>query len=204
MYWNVGQFPARWGTYSDRDSSIRLNGKYTTLALAAAAFDFLATGLTIITRQSNKTPWHIIANQLMLSFPGGTMGICGTMAVMAVVETSEVPISLALFSLFTGVGAATGRAVASALYINYMPKLLEQYLPLDAKPWAKTIYESLNQQLSYPMGSAVRRAIIRAYDEFMRHTCIAGLGFLPIALLLVALWENININKLNEGRRIVV
>lgn len=132
------------------------------------------------------------------------MGICGTIAVMAVVETSEVPISLALFSLFTGLGAATGRAVASALYINYMPKLLEQYLPLDAKPWAKIIYGSLNQQLSYPMGSAVRHAIIRAYEEFMRHTCIAGLGFLPIALLLVALWENVNVNELHEGRRIVV
>ncbi|KAF3406687.1 Siderophore iron transporter mirB [Talaromyces pinophilus] len=184
--------------------SIRLNGKYTTLALAATAFDFLATGLTIIIRQPNKTPWHIIANQLLLSFPGGTMGICGTIAVMAVVETSEAPISLALFSLFAGLGAATGRAVASALYINYMPKLLEQYLPLDTKPWAKIIYGSLNQQLSYPMGSAVRHAIIRAYEEFMRHTCIAGLGFLPLALLLVALWENVNVNELHEGRRIVV
>lgn len=132
------------------------------------------------------------------------MGICGTIAVMAVVETSEASMSLALFSLFTGLGAATGRAVASALYINYMPKLLEQHLPLDAKPWAKVIYGSLNQQLSYPMGSAVRNAIIRAYEEFMRHTCIAGLGFLPIALLLVALWENVNVNQMHEGKRIVV
>lgn len=204
MYRNVSQNPFPRYTCSDRSSLIRLSGKYTTLALAATAFDILATGLTIITRQANKTPWHIIANQLMLSFPGGTMGICGTMAVMAVVESSDVPISLALFSLFTGLGAATGRAVASALHINYMPKLLEKYLPLDAKPWAKIIYGSLNQQLSYPMGSAVRRAIIRAYEEFMRHTCIAGLGFLPLALLLVAFWENVNVNELHEGRRIVV
>lgn len=187
-------------TFADPGRSIRFHGKYTTLALVAAAFDILATGLAIIFRQSNASIWHIILNQLMLSFPGGTMVICGTVAVMAVVPHLETPTSLALFSLFTGLGAATGRAVAAALYINYMPKFLEQYLPVEAKPWVKVIFGSLHQQLSYPMGSAVRDGIIRAYVDFMRRACIFGLGFLPLAVFLASMWENINVKDKDRKR----
>jgi hypothetical protein len=170
----------------------------------AVTFDLLATGLAIIMRQPTKRVWHIIVNQIMLSLPGGIMGICGPMAVMAATEHSHVATTLALFSLFTELGAAVGSTIATAIYTYYMPKALDRYLPEDAKSSAQLIYASLKHQLSYPMDSAVRQAIILSYGEFMRHACVVGLGFLPITLLAVAMWENTNVNKIKETRRTAV
>ncbi|OKL61897.1 hypothetical protein UA08_02421 [Talaromyces atroroseus] len=183
---------------------IRINGKYTKLALIAVTFDLLATGLTILTRQPKKKLWHIILNQVMLSLPGGIMGICGPMAVMTATDHSDVAATLALFSLFTELGAAVGQTIATGMYTYYMPKALEKYLPPDAKSSAKLIYGSLMNQLRYPMLSAVREAIIKAYGDFMRHVCVVGLGFLPITLLSVAMWENINVKKIKEIRLMAV
>lgn len=193
--------------YSDsRDSRslIRVNGTYTRLALTAVTFDLLATGLAIIMRQPKKKSWHVILNQVMLSIPGGMMGICGPVTVMAATEHSDVATTLALFSVFTELGAAVGQTIATAIYTYYMPKALDKYLPADAKPLAKIIYGSLKQQLSYPMATPVREGIINAYGDFMRHACIVGLAFLPITLLSVAMWENINVKKIKERGRTVV
>lgn len=160
--------------------------------------DLIITGLAILVRRPNEPVWFHISNQVMLSAPGGTIGICGQVAVMAAAEHSEAATTLALFSLFTGLGSAFGRTIATGIYTVYMPKSLEKHLPADAKPWAKIICGSLSQQLSYPMGSAVRQAIIRAYSDFMRHACIAALALVPLTLLWVAMWDNINVNK-NRG-----
>lgn len=167
-------------------------------------FDLLATGLTILTRVPGKKLWAVMLNQVMLSLPGGIMGICGPMAVMSAAEYSDVPTTLAMFSLFTELGAAVGQTIATAIYTYYMPKALDKYLPPDAKPLLNILYGSIRQQLRYPVTTAIRQAIILAYGDFMRHVCIAGLGFLPITLISVAMWENVNVKAIKGMRRIAV
>lgn len=120
------------------------------------------------------------------------------MAILAADTHTEPATILALLILFTSFGAAVGQSIASAIYTFYMPRALDKRLPTDVKPWGKTIYESIIQQLSYPMSSPVRQAIIESYYEVMRHLCVAGLCALPVALLSIAMWKNVNVRKAKQ------
>lgn len=117
------------------------------------------------------------------------------MAILAADTNTEPATVLGLLFFFTAIGAAVGQTIASGIYTFYMPRALDKYLPADVKPWGNTIYRSLVLQLSYPMTSPIRQAVIKAYNETMRHLCVAGLCVLPVALLSIMMWQNFNVKK---------
>lgn len=181
--------------FTNVGSSIRATGKFKWLALSAIAWHFIATGLLFYFRQPKRSIAHIVVSQLMISVSGGLLGICGQMAILAADTHTEPATVLSLLFFFTTFGAAVGQTIASAIYTFHMPTALNKYLPADVKPWGNTIYRSLIQQLSYPMASPIRQAVIKAYNETMRHLCMVGLCVLPVALLSIVMWQNFNVKK---------
>lgn len=122
------------------------------------------------------------------------------LAIMASVTHQEIAAALALWSLFGSIGASIGLAIAGALWTNILPAKLYEFLPDDAKDQVAEIYGSIDVQLSYPMGSPIREAIIAAYGDVQRKMVIAGSAFLPVCLICLLLWKNINVKKLEETR----
>ncbi|KAH8703373.1 major facilitator superfamily domain-containing protein [Talaromyces proteolyticus] len=180
---------------------IRATGKFKLLAIIAMVWHFIATGLILHFRRPNNIPATLIVLfQALVSISGGVLGICGQIAIMAATPDSNVAAVLSLLSLFTGLGAAIGQVVASAIYTHSMPRALSKYLPADTRPWAKHIYGSITQQLSYPMTSPVRQAIIQSYSECMRYMCLAALCVLPISLLSVMMWKNIGVGNAKRAQ----
>lgn len=128
------------------------------------------------------------------------MDINGSASHHATVTHQEIAVALALWGLFGSIGASIGLAVAGALWTNILPAKLYEFLPDDAKDQAGEIFSDIVVQLSYPMGTPIRDAIIAAYGDVQRKMVIAGSAFLPACLLCLLLWKNVNIKSLDEAR----
>ncbi len=122
------------------------------------------------------------------------------LAIMSRVTHQEIAVALALWGLFGSIGASVGLAIAGALWTNIFPAKLYEFLPEESKDMAGEIFGSITVQLSYPMGSPIRDAIIAAYGDVQRKMVIAGAAFLPACLLCLLLWKNVNVKTLEETR----
>ncbi len=54
--------------------------------------------------------------------------------------------------------------------------------------------------MNYPMGSPIRTAIIAALGDVQRKMVIAGSAFIPLCVICLFVWKNINVVKLEETR----
>ncbi|KAJ5999479.1 hypothetical protein N7451_007289 [Penicillium sp. IBT 35674x] len=61
------------------------------------------------------------------------------------------------------IGGSIGRAVSGSIWTNTFLHKLQQTLPESALPDSATIYGPLTAQLSYPVGSPTRDAIVETY-----------------------------------------
>ncbi len=50
------------------------------------------------------------------------------------------------------------------------------------------------------MGSPIRNAIIAAYDNVQRKMVIAGSVIIPILLICLLMWKNLNVKKIEDTR----
>lgn len=138
--------------------------------------------------------------QLFNGVYSGVWALTAQLAIMACVSHQEIAVALAMWGLFGSIGAAIGFAVSGALWTNIFPGQLYNRLPEDAKNLTATIYGDISVQLSYPMGSPIRTAIIDAYQDVQRKMVITGVAFIPLCLACLYLWRNINVRKLEEDR----
>lgn len=183
---------------------IRGTGKFKYLAVTAVPLQILGVGLMIYFRQPNTDIGFVIMCQIFIAFSGGTLVICQEMAVMAAARHSEVAVVLALLGLFTSAGGAVGQTIAGAIWTNTLPQYLELYLPDNAKDQAAAIYAQLDVQLSYPMGSPERTAIIDAYAVAQRRMLIAAVAVLPLEIICVLIWRNIQVKTIKQVKGTVV
>lgn len=138
--------------------------------------------------------------QVLNGIGTGIFATCGQIAVMASVTHQEIAVALALWGMFGSIGASIGFTIAGGIWTNVLPQQLVNHLPEGSKDLAATIYSSLVIQQEYPMGSPIRDAIIAAYADVQRRMVIAGAVFMPILLLTVWMWKNINVRKLEEEK----
>lgn len=136
--------------------------------------------------------------QLFNGIYSGVWALTAQLAIMASVSHQEIAVGLAMWGLFGSIGAAIGFAVSGALWTNIFPEQLYKALPDDSKNLTATIYGDITVQLSYPMGSPIRTAIIEAYQDVQRKMVITGVAFIPLCLGCLFLWRNINVKKLEE------
>jgi hypothetical protein len=179
---------------------IRYTGNVKYTACAGIPFVVLGTALLIPLRTPSTHVGLLVMCQLFNGIGTGIFATCGQLAVMAAVTHQEIAVATALWGMFGSIGAAVGLTIAGGLWTNVLPGALVRELPEGSKDLAATIYSSLVIQQEYPVGTEVRDAIIRAYADVQRKMVIAGCGFVPLLVVCILMWRNLNVKKLEEHR----
>lgn len=167
---------------------------------AGIPFVAIGTGLLARYRRPDSHVGILVMCQVLNGIGTAIFAQCGQLAIMASVTHQEVAVSMALFGLFGSIGAAIGNAVAGALWTNILPAQLTKFLPEGSKHLMPEIFSSLVIQQDYPVGSEIRDAIILAYGDVQHKMVIAGSAFVPVFVICVFVYKNINVKKLEEER----
>lgn len=184
---------------------VRWSGRFKWLAAYfAIPLTFLGTGLMIHFRQPGADIGYVVMCQIFIAFAGGTIVICQSMAAMASVTHQHIAVILAIQAMFSSIGASIGSTVASALWTGIFPNRLGRYLPPESQGNLTTIYGDLVTQLSYPVGSPTRDAIVRAYGDTQRLMLISSLGVLALAVPAVLVWRDIKVKDFKQVKGTVV
>ena len=185
-------------TYANLVSIIRRTGDIKYLSYAGIPFVVLGTALLIVLRKPDTPVGLLVMCQIFNGIDTGIFSTCGQLVVMATVTHQEIAVVLALWGMFGSIGSAVGQTIAGGIWTNVLPGKLVEALPEGRKDLAASIYSSLVIQQEYPMGMPVRGAIIEAYADVQRKMVIAGSAFMPILLLCIVMWRNVNVRKLEE------
>lgn len=153
----------------------------------------LAVGLMIYFRAPGRSVGFLCLCEVLIGVGGGVMILVQQVAVLAASEHEDYAAMLALLGLFGNIGGAVGNSVSGAIWTNTLPRMLQQYLPADVVGQWADIYDSLDLQLGYPVGSAARDAIIQAYAMAQRNMLIAGTAIMALSLAWVFMIKNIRL-----------
>ncbi|RAL13367.1 putative MFS siderophore iron transporter [Aspergillus homomorphus CBS 101889] len=182
---------------------IRVTGRFKWLLLWAVPLYLLASGLMIYFRTPSHSVGYMCMCQIFLAIGGGTLILIEQVAVLAASRHEEYAGMLALLSTFGNVGGAIGSSVSGAIWTNTLPQKLRAYLPADTvDQWAE-IYESLDVQLSYPVGSETRIAIQNAYASSQRNMMIAGTALMGLSIAWVLMMKNIKIKENKDVSKVL-
>jgi hypothetical protein len=169
--------------------------------MGAMPVAILGTALLIKFRTPSSHVGYLVMCQIFNGFYSGVWSLTSQLAIMATVGHQELAVAIALWQLFGSIGASIGNALAGALWTNIFPVQLQQNLPADAKNLTQAIYADIEVQLSYPLGSPIRDAIIESYGHVQRLMVITGVCFLPACIVCVLVWKNINVIKVDAARK---
>lgn len=174
---------------------IEVTGRFKWLLMAALPVYLLGSGLMIYFRQPGHSIGYMCMCQVFLAIGGGTFILIEQVAILIVSEHEEYAAMLALLSTFGNLGGAVGNSISGAIWTNTLPVKLREYLPKDMIDQWSTIYESLDVQLSYPLGSDTRIAIQKAYAVSQRNMMIAGTSIMALSIAWVLMMQNIKVQK---------
>ncbi|KAK2597142.1 hypothetical protein N8I77_013008 [Diaporthe amygdali] len=183
---------------------IRSSDRFKWLALIAVPVQIMSGVLMLFFRQPSTPIVLVVLPQVLQALGGGTLVITMQMAVMAVAKHGEVASLIALLGLSSAVGSGIGSSVSGAIWTNTVYAELVRLLPDDTKDQAGDIYEDLQRQLSYPVGSPVREAIVYAYTTAQRRMLLVGLGILLIAIPSVVVWKDVRVSQFKQVKGRVV
>ncbi|OJJ97585.1 hypothetical protein ASPACDRAFT_80411 [Aspergillus aculeatus ATCC 16872] len=182
---------------------IRVTGRFKWLLLWAVPLYLLASGLMIYFRTPGHSVGYMCMCQIFLAVGGGTLILIEQVAVLAASSHEEYAAMLALLSTFGNVGGAVGSSVSGAIWTNTLPQKLRQYLPADTLDQWEEIYESLDVQLSFPVGSETRIAIQNAYASSQRNMMIAGTALMGLSIAWVLMIKNIKIKENKDVTKVL-
>jgi MFS family permease len=184
---------------------IRRTGRFKWICLGfGVPFTILGVGLMLKFRQPDVNVGYIVMCQIFIAFAGGTIVICEQTAAMAVVSHQYVAVVIAIEGMFSSIGNGIGSSIAAAIWQGVFPKKLAKHLPESELGNLTLIYGSLEVQLSYPVGSAARKAIQHAYADAQRMMIIAGTCVLVVSFFAVFAWRDINVKERKQVKGRVV
>ncbi|KAI5292213.1 hypothetical protein KEM55_008000, partial [Ascosphaera atra] len=154
----------------------------------------LGTGLMIHFRKPGENIGYLAMCQIFIAFGGGACVTAEQVAVMAAVKHQHVAAILAVLGMASSIGASIGSTVAAAIWTSVFPEKLEKYMPKDKLDEVSSIYGSLTVQKSYPVGSAVRTAIDKAYGDAQKLMCVSATCIFLIGWIAAACWRNLKLN----------
>lgn len=179
---------------------ISYTGNFKWTAYTGVPIMLIGTAIIIPLRGPDTNPGLMAFTQILVGLGSGIFTTCSQIAVMAPVTHQQLAVVNALAGLFGGVGASIGLAIAGGLWNNLLPKELYNRLPESSKADSVTIFGDIVLQMSFEDGSPERAAIVGAYDHVMRYMVIAGACLMPLCLVSIFVWKNINVRKLEEER----
>ncbi|KIX07792.1 uncharacterized protein Z518_02446 [Rhinocladiella mackenziei CBS 650.93] len=182
---------------------IRWTGRFKWLALYfAIPLMMLGVGLMIEFRRPDSDIGYIVMTQIFVAFSGGTIVLCGELAMMAPSDQQNLAAMIAILNLFGSIGSAAGGTVATAIWTGVFPAALRKYLPPEID--VDKIYGSIVAQMYYHQGTPARDGINRAYGDAQRYMLITSLCLLAGALISVAFWRDIKIKDTKQVKGRVV
>ncbi|GKZ20302.1 hypothetical protein AbraIFM66951_001364 [Aspergillus brasiliensis] len=182
---------------------IRVTGRFKWLLMWALPLYLLASGLMIYFRQPGFNIGYMCMCQIFLAVGGGTLILIEQVAVLAASRHEDYAAMLALLSTFGNLGGAVGSSVSGAIWTNTLPQKLRELLPDETKDQWAEIYESLDVQLSYPVGSETRIAIQNAYAWSQRNMMIAGTAVMGLSIAWVLMMKNIKIKDNKDVKQVL-
>ncbi|OAA51146.1 siderophore iron transporter mirB [Beauveria brongniartii RCEF 3172] len=177
---------------------ISYTGDFKWTAYSGVPIMLLGTALLIPFRQPSAPVGMLVFTQFLVGLGSQVFSSCSTIAIMAPVTHQYIAVVNAIAGLFGGVGAAIGIAIAGAMWNNMIPDQLYQRLPEASKANASIIFGDITIQQSFLDGTPERDAVVGAYAHVMRLMVIAGAAFMPLCLVCVFSWKNINVRKIEE------
>ncbi|KAK8849835.1 hypothetical protein IAR55_005171 [Kwoniella newhampshirensis] len=182
---------------------IKKTGYFRWLFIAAIPLYMLGVGLMIYFRKPHMNLGYIIMCQIFMAFGGATMIICQQVSVLAASSHNDAAAVLALLGLFGNAGGAVGNSISGAIWTHTLPGALQRLLPAESLADWETIYDSLDVQLSYPIGDPTREAIMWAYAEAQSRMLIAGTAIMALALGFVFLIRNIKVSEIEQVKGVL-
>ncbi|OTB00205.1 hypothetical protein M426DRAFT_47614, partial [Hypoxylon sp. CI-4A] len=182
---------------------MRRTGRFRWQLQIAVPLYILFVGLLIYFRKPETSIGLIVMCEVLIALAGGTMIVGMQVGVMAASNHNDVAAVLALLSLFGNVGGSVGNAISGAIWTNTLPDNLQRLLPESAKADWEDIYDSLDVQLSYPIGSDVRTAIINAYAQTQTYMLITGTVIMALSLIWVQLIRDVKLNEIKQTKGVL-
>lgn len=182
---------------------IRRFGRFKWVVLVSVPIYTLGEGLMIKFRQPDNHIGWIVFTQILISFGGSAFTLVEQVAVLAAGSHNDAAALLALLGLFGYFGGAVGNAVSGAIWTNTLPAALQSLLPAETVDMWEDIYDSLDVQLSYPVGDPTRTAIAAAYAVAQTRMLIAGTAIMGLTLFSVVLIKNINVKEIEQVRGVL-
>ncbi|KAF5692277.1 major facilitator superfamily transporter SIT family siderophore-iron:H+ symporter [Fusarium circinatum] len=139
---------------------------------------------------SSSSQDGIIAAQILLGVAGGFFAYPTQASIQASATREHVAILTGLYLSFYNVGSALGTCLSGAIWTQTLYKVLKHNLDFQPdETLAKRIYNSPFAAIpDYPVGTAIREAIISSYSSVQRLLCIAGICVcIPMIIFALAL-----------------
>jgi MFS family permease len=177
---------------------VRYTGNVKWVAMAGTPAMILGTALLIPYRQPNAPTSVLVITQILMGLGTGIYSSCAQLAVTVPVTHQQIAAVLAIWGMFGSVGSSIGFAISGGIWNNVLPGQLLERLPEESKHRAAEIFGSILVQMSFPDGTPERDAVVGAYAHTQRLMVITGVALMPIVLLSVVVWRNVNVKKLEE------
>lgn len=177
---------------------ISYTGDFKWTAYTGVPIMLLGTALLIPFRTPSAPVGMLVFTQFLVGLGSEIFVVCSNLAIMAPVTHQYIAVVNAISGLFGGVGAGIGIAIAGALWNNLVPKELYNRLPEASKANSSVIFGDMVLQMSFPDGSPERAAVVDSYAHVQRLMVIAGVALMPLCLICVFCWKNINVRKIEE------
>ncbi|RAH68340.1 uncharacterized protein BO66DRAFT_289637, partial [Aspergillus aculeatinus CBS 121060] len=160
----------------------------------------LGVGLMIRFRRASASIGYVVLCQILVSLGFGTMALLFPVVLMATVASSSsssphLPAVLAVENMVSDLGRAIGSTIGSAMWQAIFPGMLRRDLPANEAqiPLVDEIYEDLNVQTAYPVGSAVRDAINAAYSKTYKLMLIVAVCLSALVWAFAWAWKEVTL-----------
>ncbi|KAH6647224.1 siderophore iron transporter [Truncatella angustata] len=183
---------------------LKVSDRYKWLAWVALPIHIAGGVSLILFRRPDTHISLLVLAQILLTVGGSTLVMCDQMAVMAVASHEELASVMAVLSLAYYVGSAGGNALSGSIWNSVLPTTLAKLLPNFSSSELKILCSDLKQQLSYPMGSPTRDAIITAYSTAQVKMCITGAAISLLQIIAVAMWRDAKLSTVKQVKGKVV
>ena len=163
----------------------------------------MGIGLMIRYRVEGSSTSQIVGTQIVVGIGGGMLNVPAQLGVQASVSHGDVAAATAIYLTIVEIGGAVGSAISGAVWTGNIPTKLELYLPASAKSEALTIFGNLTLAESFPLGSAERIAINRAYQETMNTLLIIAICLSAPLIPLSLMMRNYKLDQVIWSRNVV-
>jgi hypothetical protein len=184
---------------------IKVSKHYRFFVTLGACVYFLGLVSMIIYRVESATTASLVATTALVGIGGGMLNMPAQLGVQASANHQEVAAATAIFLTFMEIGGAVGSAISGAIWTATVPEKLALYLPAETRDRAAEIYSNIGlASTGWPMGSATRIAINRAYQETMTKILIVAACVAIPVILLSFLMENYKLDDMEQHVKGVV